>query len=758
MGSEARTRLALAALLVVTLFSFGQVFARGEYPGPALLGMLTAGVIAAGTRRAGLSTWLTFVVSGAGLIGYVALVFQGRHTFYGLPTVDALRRVVLSLDRAYDASLIDYAPVPVRPGYVVGMVVAMWGATTIGEIATFRWRRPLLAAVPTIGLFGFLSIVGTRTGTTLLVLTYIAALLTFLAAESSHRLRAWGRWVTGIGGEGPGEAAAVSGQLARRMGASCLAAALIAPAFLPALGDGLLSWRSGQGIGGSGLGAGAASGEIDLLASLKPTLIERSGEELFRMHSDRPSYWRLASLARFDGTSWRPAADTTRTRASTGVIAAEGRVTEAKNLEQRITVSGLKGEAMPAAVQAAFVDVNEDVGGRSDTDVYFDFNSGALTMQGGVVEGLSFTVISQQPDLTFGDLATARVATADPEYTSAPDLSPQVVALRDRWVAGAATPIDRLLRLQRHLRADFDYSLDVEARASTDYLTQFLTETKVGYCQQFAASFALLARSLGFPTRVSIGFLPGETNISRPQDYIVRGTHAHSWPEVLFEEYGWVAFEPTPGNNAAPPRYTVPPSRAAAAPDPFAPGAVAGGNPLNLDGNQNVPTGGRDRGGEIPGTARDPRSNIYEWQKTFSDLLAVLLIVLLISICSVPLVKTTRLALLYRGARTPGAEAAAAFRVFELEAAELASARAPSESASHFARRLGAGHSVPKKPAARLAAIYELATYGPRPLEAALAEEARTNARSLRRALWSGAGWWRRLQRLFSPAGLLTPP
>ncbi len=754
MGSEARTRLALAGLLVVTLFSFGQVFARGEYPGPALLGMLVAGVIAAGARRMGLSTWLTFLASGAGLVAYVALIFEGRHTSFGLPTIDALQRVAGSLDKAYDASLIDYAPVPVRPGYVIGMVVAMWVATTLGEIATFKWRRPLIAVIPTIGLFAFLSIVGTRTGTTLLVLIYIAALLTFLAAESSHRLRAWGRWVMGIGGEGPGEAATVSGRLARRMGVSCLAAALVAPAFLPALGDGLLSWRSGAAGGGSGLGPGVSSGEIDLLASLQPTLIEQSGQELFRISSERPTYWRLASLPSFDGISWRPSADKTRTAASTGVIAAEGRVVHSTNLEQHITISGLRGEAMPAAVQAAFIDVNEDVGNRSDIDVYFHHSSGALMMQDGVVEGLSYTVISQQPDLTYRDLREARIETADPGYTEVPDLSDEVVALRDRWVAGATTPADILLRLQRRLRS-FAYSLDVEPRASTDYLTQFLIETKVGYCQQFAAAFALLARSLGFPTRVSIGFLPGETNISRPDDYIVRGTHAHSWPEVLFDGYGWVAFEPTPGNNATPPRYTVPPSRDVPGQDPFTAGGGAGGNPLNLQGNQNIPTGGRDRGGEAPGARRTPGTTVYEWQKTFSDLLTVLLLVLLLAICSVPLVKAARNALLYRRARTPGDQAAAAFRSFELEAAELAIARVPAESASHFARRLGAGHKVPKKPAARLAAIYELATYGPRPIDTALADEARTHARTLKRSLWSGATWSRRLQRLFSPAGVV---
>jgi hypothetical protein len=199
----------------------------------------------------------------------------------------------------------------------------------------------------------------------------------------------------------------------------------------------------------------------------------------------------------------------------------------------------------------------------------------------------------------------------------------------------------------------------------------------------------------------------------------------------------------------------LPPSRAAGALDPFGPGASAGGNPLNLDGNQNVPTGGRDRGGEVAGAGRDPRSNIYEWQETFSNLLQVLLIAVLLFIGSVPLIKTARTALLYRRAKTPSAQAAAAFRHFEIEASELAATRSPAESASGFARRLGARNKVPKKPAARLAAIYELATYGPGPLGAEDAHHALEQSRALRRALWSGATWLQRLTRLFSPVGLL---
>src|SRR5918994_7343959 len=107
--------------------------------------------------------------------------------------------------------------------------------------------------------------------------------------------------------------------------------------------------------------------------------------------------------------------------------------------------------------------------------------------------------------------------------------------------AASDSPFEALVAIQNRLRGpEFRYSLDVEDSASDDYLLDFLNRSRTGYCQQFSAAFAALARSLGYPTRVSVGFLLGETDISTPDRFVVRGKDAHSWPEVYFQGYGWV--------------------------------------------------------------------------------------------------------------------------------------------------------------------------------------------------------------------------
>ena len=57
-----------------------------------------------------------------------------------------------------------------------------------------------------------------------------------------------------------------------------------------------------------------------------------------------------------------------------------------------------------------------------------------------------------------------------------------------------------------------------------------------------------MARSVGLPARVAVGFTWGEWDPDRSA-YAVRGEHAHAWPEVYFAGTGWVRFEPTPGRG-----------------------------------------------------------------------------------------------------------------------------------------------------------------------------------------------------------------
>ena len=83
---------------------------------------------------------------------------------------------------------------------------------------------------------------------------------------------------------------------------------------------------------------------------------------------------------------------------------------------------------------------------------------------------------------------------------------------------------------------------------SSAALIQFLTKTKEGYCQQFAFGMAVLARLAGIPARVVVGYTQG--SFIGNDNWQVKTSDAHAWPELYFPGDGWLRFEPTPPNAA----------------------------------------------------------------------------------------------------------------------------------------------------------------------------------------------------------------
>jgi protein-glutamine gamma-glutamyltransferase len=122
-------------------------------------------------------------------------------------------------------------------------------------------------------------------------------------------------------------------------------------------------------------------------------------------------------------------------------------------------------------------------------------------------------------------------------------------ALAQRLARGARTPYAYLKRVMAFLANGYTYD---EYPPPTQYpLETFLFLNKIGYCQQFAGSMALLLRMGGIPARVATGFATG-TYDSATKHWLVSDIDAHAWVEAWFPGYGWVTFDPTPA--AAPAR------------------------------------------------------------------------------------------------------------------------------------------------------------------------------------------------------------
>jgi transglutaminase-like putative cysteine protease len=118
---------------------------------------------------------------------------------------------------------------------------------------------------------------------------------------------------------------------------------------------------------------------------------------------------------------------------------------------------------------------------------------------------------------------------------------------RARAVAGQTrSPYAATVALERWFRVagGFTYSEQPGTTPGLPPLVAFVVETQSGYCQHFAGAMALMLRLLGIPARVAAGFVPGHFHDGT---WTVTDHDAHTWVEVWFRDYGWLAFDPTPG-------------------------------------------------------------------------------------------------------------------------------------------------------------------------------------------------------------------
>jgi transglutaminase-like putative cysteine protease len=197
-------------------------------------------------------------------------------------------------------------------------------------------------------------------------------------------------------------------------------------------------------------------------------------------------------------------------------------------------------------------------------EVRWDPTRGQAFVDGGLDAGLEYTVRSRIVVPTAAQLDQVRDLTAVQYgwWTELPaDLDPRIEEIANDWTQGEDSDYDKVLAIQQHFHSEgFTYSTDVDVADDADALLTFLTQTKTGFCQQYASAMAVLVRELGLPARIAVGYQAG--TLQDDGTYLVQSKNAHAWVEVYFEGYGWLQFEPTPGHgtnpNAGPGTYLNP--------------------------------------------------------------------------------------------------------------------------------------------------------------------------------------------------------
>ncbi|MCU1358756.1 MAG: hypothetical protein JWN99_45, partial [Ilumatobacteraceae bacterium] len=309
---------------------------------------------------------------------------------------------------------------------------------------------------------------------------------------------------------------------------AALGAALLGPSLPGAQAEPLLETRQSKSD---------VTQVVNPLVDIRSKLVNKSNTEMFTMSAAVGRYWRLTGLSEFDGTTWG-LPDRTLQDASGQLNAT---TENSQIVQQQIRITRFGGKLVPSAFRPITA-AQDNLLWLPGTDTLV-LDNDVLTE--GDVYNVAADVYVPTPDVLRADTVSSPPS---PEFLQLPDSVPQeVIDQAIAVTASGTTPYDKALLLQNWFRTEFAYDLKVQAGNSNDAILNFL-RIRHGYCEQFAGTFGVMARAIGLPARVAVGFTKGEL---KPDGlYHVYGRNAHAWPEVWFDNVGWVLFEPTPGRGA----------------------------------------------------------------------------------------------------------------------------------------------------------------------------------------------------------------
>ena len=553
MSGQARLTVCAALAAMMAAFSLLPLTGDSGWYVQALLIVCLQAVVGALARRLPLARPVTVLAQAVVSLVVITMVFASGQAMGGiLPGPQAVQHMgQVVQDGLTDVSNFSI-PAPVTPGIrflLVGGVVLV--ALAVDAVAvTYNSAAP--AGLPLLALYSVAAgLAGGGGAGWLYFLVAAGGYLVLLLSEGRDRLSRWGRVFTsgpsdgrrpGSGGGSP----ALRG--ARGIGVLALGVALVVPAALPSFGSGLVD-TSGHGSGEIG---DNGSGAVNLVAALQDNLNQPEDHEVLRYTTDAadPSgmYLRIAALDKFDGKEWVPSHLPTE-KVPALLPQPQGMADDVayRTVSTRVQVDadyvqGLLPVPFPAlSVQAPGSWVFQPEGRM------------IVGEHGQTAAGEQYTVTSMDVEPTASQLAQAPRATGAiaQKYTQVPSSLPKIVKQTALQVTRNATnDYQRAVDLQDYFTSgQFVYNTQAKAGTGVDAIARFL-QTKEGFCVHFAFTMAAMARTLGIPARVAIGFTPGAATSGHTMTVGLKD--AHAWPELYFEGIGWTRFEPTPYRGSTP--------------------------------------------------------------------------------------------------------------------------------------------------------------------------------------------------------------
>jgi len=707
----------------------------------------------------------------AALLVYLNFVFAARQSLAGiLPTSSSLSYLSSLVTAGLNERYFE-PPVPGDPGIVLVAAAGIGLMAAATDLIAVRLRSPAIAGLPLLALYCVRITTSAKqggAGATVVFCLGMIGYLALLAADGRERLRIWGRLVTvwHTSAAEPAEAEAPDTRAlaasGRRIGLAAACLALIVPLLVPGINvHDLLRAESG---GGTGTG-GTLIATPDPLVQMRNQLLSSSPRNVLSYTTTvpHPQYqylqvyvlnynpstenWNLVlpqaqTSSSVGNNAPRPdpgvTGSTSVTRPTTNITLAQGAV----GYEAKLGV-------LPLPYAPTRVQVQEG-GWQEDNATQMVYSTQPQ------MNGLQYTVTSTEvnPTQKEEDLAPSYPPSIRNNYLSFPSgPGGELAKLAAKIAKGARTPYQKAMDLQSYFQSGkFSYDLNVSLPNGIGGLIQFLYDVRAGYCQQFAFAMAGLARLLGIPARIAVGYTAG-TNMGKGE-WQVTTADAHAWPELYFRGMGWLRFEPTPGGLAGQGTATVPQYGSGAPP----------GYGKEPTGNPGIgPSNGAGKGVSDPAHLRPPGSStggpVASPARGHSIVPWILLIIAII--LGLGLIAPAAARRLIRRRRLRTADAAelahAAWRELRDDLADYGLACRASESPRAVASRIATTLRL-DPPAAealgRIARAEERARYATAPLPSTTLA---ADSAVVRRALTREADWTGRWRARLVPTSMLAP-
>jgi transglutaminase-like putative cysteine protease len=691
-----------------------------------------------------------------------------------IPGPAALRVLHTTLSGGFTDTVQLAAPVQVTRGLSLMTTGGIGIVAIVVETLASGLRRPAVAGLPLLAIFT-VSAATLSDGVGWVPFVWSAAgYLALLLAEGHDRIRRWGRPVraTRVGQMatgGPGAPATnpltvgrgstvVRGQagtsqltqVGRRVGFAAISIAVVVPVIIPGLHPGWFGSHHTNGTGGIGDGSGGNSTTISPIVTIRQDLNEPTPQSLLTYTTTgTPTYLRLMTLDTFNGIQWTASSTTSANDVKidkalptpVGVTIAAARTTYTD-----VTVTGLREAFLPVPGAPTSV--------KAHGDWRFNPVNSAIYAKHATTIHLSYKVTSNvySPAESFLNAAStdSNKAAMQPYLETPPTVPAEIKVTADSIIANAhaVTAYQKAVALQAWFQAG-TYDISIKTGTTENALLTFVHDRR-GYCEQFAATMALMARLEGIPARVDVGFTPG-TKAANSSTYVVTTADAHAWPELYFAGAGWLRFEPTPraDGQTSSPAYAnaavAPQARSSASAGPSGTATLIGGHvpDVNLNGVNGLHRGGtvKSGGSQLP----------IGW--------LTVVVLLLLGMLAAPTVRWVTRRRRWTAADTEAARAHAAWDELRDDLRDLGlewrghSDTPRRAAATLVATRRLAYDTAAQQALARLARAEELARYAARPDELRwVDQDPRADEAAVRKALFGSVSRGRRLRARLAPS------